>query len=66
MLKRVTTKRIPFLFCHIPPSFRLIILNLVINKKKKKMGFPVSKPVTLVGDTADGGAVCNEGLSLEH
>lgn len=26
----------------------------------------MSKMVMLVGDTADGGTVCNEGLSLEH
>lgn len=29
-------------------------------------GVPVSETVTLVGGMADGGTVCNEGLSLEQ
>lgn len=32
----------------------------------KNTGVPVSKTVMLVGGMADGGAVCNEGLSPEH
>lgn len=30
------------------------------------MGVPVSKTIMPVADTADGGALRNEGLSLEH
>lgn len=41
-------------------------MPLLNQKKKKKKGVPVSETVTLVGGTADGGMVCNEGLSLAH
>lgn len=43
----------------LPPSFCAI---MSLNKK----GVPVSETVTLVGGMADGGTVCNEGLSLKH
>lgn len=44
----------------MPSSFLSVI------SPENKPGVPVSKTATLIGDTADGGTVCNEGLSLEH
>lgn len=55
--------RNPILPFFSPSSFPPVPL---LNQKKKKKGVPVSETVTLVGGTADGGMVCNEGLSLEH
>ena len=58
--------------CIIPNSVKSILPypSLIslrhFRRRKKKTGVPVSKTVTLVADTADGGTVCNEGLSLEH
>lgn len=38
----------------------------IMSLTHEKKGVLVSETVTLVGGTADGGTVCNEGLSLEH
>lgn len=47
-----------------PIAFLSFLLPFCAIMSLNKKGVPVSE--TLVGGMADGGTVCNEGLSLEH
>lgn len=49
-----------------PHSFLIPSLFPSVSLPENKPGVLVSKTVTLVGVAADGGGVCNEGLSLER
>lgn len=54
---------------HINLSMRrnpIASLSFLAIMSLNNKGVPASETVTLVGGMADGGTVCNEGLSLEH